>query len=58
MESERPLRIVDFSTHMSGPLASHLLMEMGADVIKVEHRFKEMETAATSLGLVVSAICT
>ena len=37
MESERPLRIVDFSTHMSGPLASHLLMEMGADVIKVEH---------------------
>jgi crotonobetainyl-CoA:carnitine CoA-transferase CaiB-like acyl-CoA transferase len=32
-----PLKIVDFSTHMSGPLASHLLMEVGADVIKVEH---------------------
>lgn len=35
--SGKPLQIVDFSTHMSGPLASHLLMEMGADVIKVEH---------------------
>jgi crotonobetainyl-CoA:carnitine CoA-transferase CaiB-like acyl-CoA transferase len=34
---DEPLRIVDFSTHMSGPLASHLLMEMGADIIKVEH---------------------
>ena len=33
----QPLRIADFSTHMSGPLASHLLMEMGADIIKVEH---------------------
>ena len=31
------LRIVDFSTHMSGPLASHLLVEMGADVIKAAH---------------------
>jgi crotonobetainyl-CoA:carnitine CoA-transferase CaiB-like acyl-CoA transferase len=29
-------RVVDFSTHLSGPLASHLLAEAGADVIKVE----------------------
>lgn len=32
-----PLRIVDFSTHMSGPLASQLLMQLGADVVKVEN---------------------
>jgi len=31
------LRIVDFSTHLSGPLATHLLGELGADVIKVEN---------------------
>lgn len=31
------LRIVDFSTHLSGPIATHLLGEMGADVIKVEN---------------------
>jgi crotonobetainyl-CoA:carnitine CoA-transferase CaiB-like acyl-CoA transferase len=27
---------VDFSTHLSGPLAAHLLAEMGADVVKIE----------------------
>jgi crotonobetainyl-CoA:carnitine CoA-transferase CaiB-like acyl-CoA transferase len=30
-------RVVDFSTHLSGPLATHLLTELGADVVKVEH---------------------
>jgi crotonobetainyl-CoA:carnitine CoA-transferase CaiB-like acyl-CoA transferase len=32
-----PLRIADFSTHLSGPICSHLLAEMGAEVIKVEN---------------------
>src|SRR3954469_18621591 len=31
------LRVVDFSTHLSGPLATHLLTELGATVIKVEN---------------------
>ena len=31
------MRVVDFSTHLSGPMASHLLAETGVDVIKVEH---------------------
>ncbi len=31
------IKVADFSTHFSGPLASHLLAELGADVIKVEH---------------------
>jgi crotonobetainyl-CoA:carnitine CoA-transferase CaiB-like acyl-CoA transferase len=31
------IRIVDFSTHISGPLATHLLTELGATVIKVEN---------------------
>ncbi len=31
------IRIVDFSTHLSGPLATHLLTELGATVIKVEN---------------------
>lgn len=30
------IRVADFSTHYSGPLAARLLMELGADVIKVE----------------------
>jgi len=30
-------RVVDFSTHLSGPVASRRLVQMGADVIKVEH---------------------
>lgn len=29
-------KIVDFSTHLSGPMCSHLLSELGATVIKVE----------------------
>jgi crotonobetainyl-CoA:carnitine CoA-transferase CaiB-like acyl-CoA transferase len=31
------IRIVDFSTHLSGPLATHLLAELGATVVKVEN---------------------
>ncbi len=31
------MKIVDFSTHLSGPLATHLLTELGATVIKVEN---------------------
>jgi crotonobetainyl-CoA:carnitine CoA-transferase CaiB-like acyl-CoA transferase len=30
-------RIADFSTHYPGPLATHLLSEMGADVVKFEN---------------------
>ena len=37
MASTSELRIVDFSTHLSGPLATHLLTELGATVIKVEN---------------------
>lgn len=35
--SDQQLKIVDFSTHLSGPLASRMLMDLGAEVIKVEH---------------------
>jgi len=35
-EPGRP-RIVDFSTHLSGPIASYLLRDMGAEVVKVEN---------------------
>jgi len=31
------LRVVDFSTHLPGPLAAHLLTEFGARVVKVEN---------------------
>src|ERR1700761_1297040 len=37
MSSTPPIKIVDFSTHLSGPLGSHLLIGLGADVIKVEN---------------------
>jgi crotonobetainyl-CoA:carnitine CoA-transferase CaiB-like acyl-CoA transferase len=37
MHSSSDIRIVDFSTHLSGPLATHLLTELGATVIKVEN---------------------
>jgi crotonobetainyl-CoA:carnitine CoA-transferase CaiB-like acyl-CoA transferase len=30
-------KVVDFSTHLPGPVASHHLVQLGADVIKVEH---------------------
>lgn len=33
-------KVVDFSTHFSGPVASRRLVHLGADVIKVEHPFK------------------
>lgn len=31
------LKVADFSTHFPGPLTSHLLAELGADVIKIEN---------------------
>jgi alpha-methylacyl-CoA racemase len=33
--ARRP-KIVDFSTHLSGPMAGHLLAEFGCDVVKIE----------------------
>lgn len=35
-DNPRP-RIVDFSTHLSGPIASYLLRDLGADVLKIEN---------------------
>jgi len=35
-EPGRP-HVVDFSTHLSGPIASYLLRDLGAEVIKVEN---------------------
>ena len=37
MSDEHSIRIADFSTHLSGPLATHLLHELGATVIKIEN---------------------
>lgn len=37
MNQEKSPRVVDFSTHFSGPIASRQLVQLGADVIKVEH---------------------
>ena len=37
MDSGQPLKVVDFSNHLSGPMASHLLVETGARLVKVEH---------------------
>jgi crotonobetainyl-CoA:carnitine CoA-transferase CaiB-like acyl-CoA transferase len=31
------LRVVDFSTHLSGPMASQLLRQLGADIVKIEN---------------------
>lgn len=30
-------RVADFSTHFSGPVASRRMMQLGADVLKIEH---------------------
>lgn len=36
MPKSRP-RVADFSTHLSGPMCSQLLTELGADVVKIEN---------------------
>lgn len=36
MASDGP-RVADFSTHFSGPVCSRQMMQLGADVIKIEH---------------------
>lgn len=37
MQPDTPIKVVDFSGHLSGPMAAHLLVEVGAQVVKVEH---------------------
>ncbi len=34
---EKRPRVADFSTHLSGPIASRQMVHLGADVIKIEH---------------------
>ncbi len=48
------MRVVDFSGHLPGPLAAHLLAELGADVVKVErpgHGDGNRDTRATIAGV-------
>ncbi|HMG44294.1 MAG TPA: CaiB/BaiF CoA-transferase family protein [Acidimicrobiales bacterium] len=43
-------RVVDFSTHLSGPVASRQLVHLGADVVKVENpRFGDGNRTTTPL---------
>lgn len=37
MPGERRPRVVDFSTHFSGPVATQILTQLGADVVKIEN---------------------
>lgn len=35
--ADKSPKVVDFSTHFSGPIASRQLVQLGADVVKIEH---------------------
>src|ERR1700676_1360015 len=37
MTEATPLRVLDYSTHLSGPMTSRILAHLGADVVKIEH---------------------
>ena len=37
MTTDKRPRVADFSTHFSGPIASRQLVQLGADVIKIEN---------------------